>query len=203
MTPRDADALLYDLGGVILSIDFDRTFEHWSRHSGIPPSTIKARFRHDEDFHAHECGRLEGPEFYDWVRRTVGFRLDDATVLEGWLALLGDEIPETVDAIRRLDGRIPQYVFSNTNVEHEEVWSPRLRDALAPMQGVFTSCRIGLRKPNAEAFHHVAREMGVAPERILFFDDTLPNVEGARAAGLQAVHVRSPEDVVRAVRPWL
>ena len=203
MTPHDVDALLYDLGGVILEIDFDRTFDHWSRHSGIPAGTIKARFRHDEDFHAHECGALDAPAFFEWVRRTVGFSLDDRTILEGWLALLGTEIAPTVQAIRRLEGRIPQYVFSNTNVEHEEAWRPRLREALAPMKGVFTSCGIGLRKPNAEAFHHVAREMGGSPRRILFFDDTLHNVEGARAAGLQAVHVRSPEDVLRALRPWL
>jgi putative hydrolase of the HAD superfamily len=137
------------------------------------------------------------------VRRTVGFDLDDRTLQEGWIALLGSEIAPTVEAIRKLEGRIPQYVFSNTNVEHEDVWVPRLRRALAPMRGIFTSCRIGLRKPDAEAFHHVAREIGVPPRRILFFDDTPHNVEGARAAGLQAVHVRSPEDVLGAVRPWM
>jgi putative hydrolase of the HAD superfamily len=43
----------------------------------------------------------------------------------------------------------------------------------------------------------------VPPARILFFDDTLANVEGARLAGLQAVHVRGPDDVRNAVRPWL
>ena len=203
MTPHDVDVLLYDLGGVVLGIDFDRTFAHWSRHSGLPAETIKARFHHDAQFHAHECGRLDAPGFYDWVRRTVGFDLDDRTLQEGWIALLGSEIAPTVEAIRKLEGRIPQYVFSNTNVEHEDVWVPRLRQALAPMRGIFTSCRIGLRKPDAEAFHHVAREIGVPPRRILFFDDTPHNVEGARAAGLQAVHVRSPEDVLGAVRPWM
>jgi len=60
---------------------------------------------------------------------------------------------------------------------------------------VFTSCDIGLRKPEAAAFAHIVSEIGVPASRILFFDDTLENVEGARACGLQAVHVTSDETV--------
>ena len=55
-------------------------------------------------------------------------------------------------------------------------------------------------KPEREAFEHISREIGVAPGKILFFDDTLENVEGARKAGLQAVHVKSPQDVANALR---
>jgi putative hydrolase of the HAD superfamily len=40
-------------------------------------------------------------------------------------------------------------------------------------------------------------------DRVLFFDDLAENVEGARAAGMQAVQVRSPVDVAAALRPWL
>ena len=43
------------------------------------------------------------------------------------------------------------------------------------------------------------REIGVPAERILFFDDTLENVDGARACGLQALHVTSDKDVADAI----
>ncbi len=72
-----------------------------------------------------------------------------------------------------------------------------------PSARSFTSWELGLRKPERAAFERVAREIGVPMERILFFDDTESNVEGARRAGLAAVHVRSPVDVERALRPWL
>ena len=199
----DIDALLYDFGGVLIEVDFDRVFARWSELSGIPAAEVKARFKHDEHYDAHERGRLAAGPFYDWVRRTIGFRLTDAQVAEGWMRVLGPEIPGTVALVHRLQGRIPQYLFSNTNVEHHDVWAPRHAKALAPIDRAFISCDIGLRKPDREAFEFVAREIGVAPGRILFFDDTAPNIEGARAAGLQAVHVRSPEDVADAVRPWL
>ena len=64
---------------------------------------------------------------------------------------------------------------------------------------VFVSSEIGHRKPERSAFEFVARSVGVPIESILFFDDTLENVEGALAAGFQAVHVRGPADVKTAL----
>jgi 7-alpha-hydroxysteroid dehydrogenase len=50
---------------------------------------------------------------------------------------------------------------------------------------------------------HVAREIGVPLERLLFLDDTEANLEAARRLGVKTVLVRSPEDVSRALRPWM
>ena len=58
---------------------------------------------------------------------------------------------------------------------------------------------MGLRKPEPPAFEAIASEIGVPLERILFFDDTRVNVEGALAIGMQAVLVRSIADVEQAV----
>ena len=54
---------------------------------------------------------------------------------------------------------------------------------------------MGLRKPEAAAFAHTVKEIGISAQRILFFDDSLGHVEAARACGLQAVHVTSDETV--------
>jgi putative hydrolase of the HAD superfamily len=45
----------------------------------------------------------------------------------------------------------------------------------------------------------VVRAIGVAASRIIFFDDLAENIEGARARGLLAVHVTSPEAVAEAL----
>ena len=41
--------------------------------------------------------------------------------------------------------------------------------------------------------------IGLAPGSILFFDDLAENVEGARAAGMQAVQVHGIEDIRQAL----
>jgi putative hydrolase of the HAD superfamily len=58
---------------------------------------------------------------------------------------------------------------------------------------------MGLRKPERAAFEAISEAIGTPLSSVLFFDDTLKNVEAARAAGLPAVHVRSPVDVRQAL----
>jgi putative hydrolase of the HAD superfamily len=60
---------------------------------------------------------------------------------------------------------------------------------------VFNSARLGLAKPDTEAFRTVARLLDAPIERCLFIDDTRPNVEGARAAGMQAEAFVGVEDL--------
>ncbi|WP_245534381.1 HAD family hydrolase [Xylanimonas cellulosilytica] len=60
------------------------------------------------------------------------------------------------------------------------------------------SCELGVAKPEATFFVEAARRIGAAPETILFVDDSLANVEGARAAGMPAIHwtVRDGHDAL-------
>jgi putative hydrolase of the HAD superfamily len=62
---------------------------------------------------------------------------------------------------------------------------------------------MGLRKPDAEAFHHVLSRHGAEPSRTLFIDDSIQHVVGARAAGLQAEHLDLAHDnVIKLVHRW-
>jgi putative hydrolase of the HAD superfamily len=58
---------------------------------------------------------------------------------------------------------------------------------------------MGLRKPDASAYDHVVKRIGVPASRIVFFDDLAENIEGARAVGIHAVHVRSSSDIADAL----
>jgi glucose-1-phosphatase len=133
----------------------------------------------------------------------LGLDLDEAQWADGWARVLGPEIPATVVLLRELEPRVPMYLFSNTNPAHHRIWSVRNAQALKPMRRQFLSFELGRRKPERESFVRIGSELAMPLEHILFFDDSLPNVEGARASGMQAVHVRSPADVKRAVAPWL
>jgi putative hydrolase of the HAD superfamily len=64
---------------------------------------------------------------------------------------------------------------------------------------IFLSSSIGLRKPDSEAYRHVIAAIGAPAQRIVFFDDLIENIEGARACGLTAVHVTSADDVADAL----
>ena len=201
--PAAADALLFDFGGVLVGIDFDRVLRRWAGHARAPFERVKARFSHGPAYQAHERGEMDAREYYRALREELALDLTDEQLEDGWQQVFVAPIDPTLELLRHLEGRVPMHLMSNTNLAHYHVWSRRYARELAPLGRWFISHEMGMRKPEPEAFLQVARELRIAPGRILFFDDTEPNVEGARAVGLQAVCVRSPEDVRRALAPWL
>ncbi|MBQ0087364.1 MAG: HAD-IA family hydrolase [Bacteroidales bacterium] len=60
----------------------------------------------------------------------------------------------------------------------------------------FFSFRLKMLKPGREIFDEVVRRTGFLPEEILFVDDSIANVEGARAAGLNAVRYKKGDDIL-------
>ncbi len=194
--------LLFDLGGVIMSLHWERAFSHWAALSGVPAEVLRERYAFDPPYERHERGEIDEREYYRALGASLGIDIPDEAWAAGWETIFGDAVAPTVDLIERVKHRVPVYAFSNSNVAHQRIWSRRFADELAHFREVFVSSSLGLRKPERAAFEAVARAIGVAPREILFFDDTLENVHGAHAAGLAAVHVRSPEDVRDALLPW-
>lgn len=200
LSPGGADALLFDLGRVVIDIDFSKAVACWAEHAGCAPNQIVARFVHDETYHHHERGHVSDAAFFANLRGLLGISITDAQFLEGWNAIFVGEVPGIAPLLARASAKLPLYVFSNTNRPHVEYFSKQYADLLGHFRELYLSSSIGLRKPDAEAFDHVIASMGVPAERIVFFDDLAENIEGARARGLTAVHVTSPTDVGDALR---
>ena len=199
LVPGAADALLFDLGRVVLDIDFNRTLTCWAGHAGCEPSDIVGRFVRDEAYRHHEIGRISDQAYFDSLRASLGIGISDAQFLEGWNAIFAGEMPGIAPLLARAAGRLPLYAFSNTNAPHVEHFSKAYADLLGHFREVYLSSAIGLRKPDAAAYDHVVDAIGVPASRIVFFDDLAENVEGARARGLLAVHVGSSADVAAAL----
>jgi putative hydrolase of the HAD superfamily len=203
MHAEPVEALLFDLGGVLVEYDWERAFAHWGKRCGVPAARLRERFAVDAAFERYERGEASDAEYFAGLAAKLGVELGHDDLHAGWNCIFTGEVASTVALLRRIDPRMPLYVFSNTNAAHQSTWARDYARALEPFRHVFTSHEIGRRKPERAAFERVAAAIGAAPGRILFFDDVIENVQGARAAGMQAVHVRSPGDVARAVAPWV
>jgi epoxide hydrolase-like predicted phosphatase len=194
-SPEGVEALLFDLGGVVLGIDFNRVFARWAAYSGERIDTIQSRFSFDSFYERHERGEIQAQEYFASLRSSLGLHLSDNEFAAGWTAIYVGEIPAMAGLLRRLKDRVPIYALTNSNPTHQQVWAKDYADILSVFRKVFVSSEMGKRKPEPEAFAAIATDIGVPLDRILFFDDTLENVEGARAIGMQAVHVQSVADI--------
>jgi putative hydrolase of the HAD superfamily len=200
LSPGSADALLFDIGRVVLAIDFSKAITCWAGHAGCAPQAIVARYVQDEAYRLHEVGKISDEAYFESLRRSLGIAISDAQFLEGWNAIFAGEMPDIAELLPRAAKHVPLYAFSNTNRPHVEFFSKEYADLLGHFRELYLSSSIGLRKPDAEAFDHVVAAMGVPASRIVFFDDLAENVEGARERGLTAVHVTSPHDVGNALK---
>jgi glucose-1-phosphatase len=200
MPSSSADALLFDLGRVVIDIDFNRAFSRWAEHARCDQKLIRERFRYDDTaYKRHERGEIGSQEFFDNLRASLAIDISDAQLLDGWNSILVGEMPGVSELLAKAAGTFPLYAFTNSNREHEQYWSNQFSGILGNFKEVYVSSTIGLRKPEAEACDYVVRAIGVSADRIVFFDDSLENIEGARARGLQAVHIKSGADLADAL----
>lgn len=198
-TGGSVGALLFDVGGVLVDVDFRHAFRHWANAAGVPVEHIAGRFSQDAAYEAHERGEISGAEYFAALRRSLGIDLPDTTLHEGWCAIFGDVIPGVLPLLQQAAASTPVYLFSNTNALHYARWGSLYPELLVPVRQVFCSQELGLRKPSTAAFDKVCSLIGIAPERVAFFDDLPENVAGARAAGLAGYHVTTPDQTRRAV----
>jgi putative hydrolase of the HAD superfamily len=191
--------LLFDLGNVIINVDFAEAIKVWSAYAKVNPENLKSRFIFDASYERHERNELTGSEYFASLRRLLNVNLTDAQLEEGWNAIYKGEVPGIQTWLKQAKKSFQLYAFSNTNPLHWAYATEHYAEALRLFDKVFTSSELKKRKPSRESFEAVVTEIGVPAHEILFFDDLLENVTGARAAGVQAVQVTSVEDTKRAL----
>jgi putative hydrolase of the HAD superfamily len=189
------ELLLFDLGGVVIDIDFERIFKKWSVYSGLPMPEIKAAFRVDAAFEQHERGQIDSTEYYRYLCESIGMEMSFDQFSEGWNDIMVAPIDPTVNLLKHLSAHIPLYALSNANPLHKAYWENTYVDELVYFRQIFVSSDIGHRKPEPGAYLQVADELDVDLQNIVFFDDLADNVEAARNLGMQAVQVKSPADI--------
>lgn len=199
LSPGSADALLFDIGKVVLDIDFARVMRIWADHAGCQPAELTARFAVNDSFRHHETGKIDDAAFFGNLRQSLDIGISDEQFLEGWNAIFAGEMPGVAPLLSRAATRLPLYAFSNTNPAHVAHFTTAYADVLGHFREIYLSSTIGLRKPAAEAYHHVVSAIGAPASRIVFFDDSADNIAGARAYGLTAIQVKSSDDVARAL----
>src|SRR6201994_2512714 len=147
LSPGDADALLFDLGRVVIDIDFTKVLACWAGHAGCEAADIAARFSADETYSHHERGTISDEAFFDSLRGKLGLGITDEQFLEGWNATFVCEMEGISALLARSSRHLPLYAFSNTNRAHVETFTRTYADVLKHFREIYLSSSIGMRKP--------------------------------------------------------
>ena len=194
-TVNQEKILLFDLGGVLIDIDFKPVFAQLETMSNLSIDEIKARFQMDEMYKRHETGQVSWSQYAEHLRSSFSLVACDSEIVNAWNAIFKGEITQTVCAIESITDKIRCFMFSNTNPTHQQFWLTNYPDVVNLFEQVFVSSELGLRKPDAASFKAVSQIVKCDLENFIFFDDTAENIKAAANLGMKAVLVSHPEDV--------
>lgn len=189
---------IFDLGNVIVDIDFKRVLGVWSKLSGTPLAVLTERFTMGEVFQQHERGEITDEEFAARLCEEMGIALSFEQFATGWQAVFVALRPEVITLMQQLrnDGH-RVVVLSNTNRLHCHYWPQHYPEVAAAADHLYLSQDIGLRKPDPAIYQYVLQAEKTTADQAVFFDDHPGNVAAAEALGIKAVHV-TDRDVVPA-----
>jgi putative hydrolase of the HAD superfamily len=187
------DAILFDVGGVLLTNGWD----HAERAAAVEHFHLDAEdleARHLAIFAAWERDAIGLDEYLDEAvfykprpfsrDEFFNFVLHQSRELEGGGLRILDEIAASdkcvVGALNNEARATNDYRFNTFG----------LRDRF---QVAFSSCYVGLRKPDPAIYRRALDILGRPAGRVLFIDDRQQNVDGAAAAGMKAIRFRGAE----------
>ena len=192
--------LLFDFGGVIIDIDYDRTPAAFRRLSRAGSTVEYSQANQAELFDQFEMGQISPADFRNGLRARYELDATDAQIDAAWHALLLDVPAERLALLGELRRQGHQTaLLSNTNQLHIAEINRRLarqygfKNGIADcLDRVFYSQEVGLRKPGEEIFRHALREMNWQPAETLFIEDSPQHIATARRLGLRVLHLAPP-----------
>lgn len=196
VSPESVEALVFDLGGVLLDVQLQRTLRAFEALDIRGLGAAEVIDGNRACFRDLELGLISQEEFAEAVRRTFPAvaAIPDEQLLEAWNAMLMPFDAQRVELLRELGKRCPVYLLSNTNLPHRIRFRESFRERFGgSFDELFVRCfysdELHLRKPDPEIYRSVARQIGTPPGKLLFIDDNAANVSAARGEGWQACHL--------------
>lgn len=194
--------IIFDLGGVIMDLSLDHTFQSFAELSGRDKAHVKERF-HNSGFEDYERGLISDEAFRAFVRETLAIQASDAQLDESWNAMLRGISKAKLDLLLNLKNKYSVFLLSNTNNIHLNF----VNSAVLPRTGgtnnldhyfhrAYYSHIMKMRKPDAEIYEQVLKESRLDPAQTLFLDDNADNIAGAKSVGIQTVQVISPDMIL-------
>jgi putative hydrolase of the HAD superfamily len=184
--------VIFDLGGVIINLDTNRTIREFNRISQIPFEKLYSQAKQEEIFDLLDRGKISTSDFLNELKRQIRYPGPIKDLLLAWNAMLLDVPEERLDVLVEMKHNYNTYLLSNTCEAHIEAFETELhiehgiRNFNDYFDKVYYSCRVGLRKPNKDIFELVLNENGLKAEETVFIDDSPQHVKAAGELGINA-----------------
>jgi putative hydrolase of the HAD superfamily len=193
--------IIFDLGGVIINLDINKTIAEFNKLSYMPFEAIYTQAGQSELFDSFDKGQISTEEFFEELRKQIRYTGPDMELLRAWNAMLLDIPEKRLDVLVTMKQNYNTFLLSNTcephiaAFEHDLYLKHGVKNFNDYFDEVYYSCRVGMRKPNKEIFEFVLETNNLKPEETVFIDDSLQHVKGAGECGISAFLLPKGEEI--------
>ncbi len=193
--------IFFDVGGVCLTNGWD----HISREKSTVRFSLdyeEMENRHKPVFKKFERGKLTLDEYLDQVVffKNRSFSRQDFT---DFMYSQSQPFHSTIKLLDKLSSG-NRYKLATLNNESRELNRYRINKFGLEkyFECFFSSCYLGVRKPEPEIFYRALHILHKKPGECLFIDDREENYQAARATGMNAVLLENPEDLKQKLKEY-
>jgi putative hydrolase of the HAD superfamily len=196
------DAIIFDLGGVILNLDFDLTINAFKELGGDNFDLLFTKAYQDKIFDKFETGQINSKEFVQYMLDFLPDEVKRGLIYDAWNAMLLDLPHHRIDFLNEIKQTHRIFLLSNTNEIHYKEFSKRTQEVYGNsklleeiFEKAYFSHLLKKRKPNADAFQVIIDNHNLEVGKTVFIDDSIQHIEGAKKVGLLTYHLVN-EDII-------
>ncbi len=193
--------IIFDLGGVIINIDYQCTIATF-RQIGLDNfDKIYSQLHQTSLFDKYDKGLIAPNEFRKGLLQAAHIEIGDDVFDNAWNAMLLNLPEENIVLLKNLKSHFNTILLSNTNEIHLRYFfgylyeNHGIPDFSSLFHKTYYSCRIQMRKPDEEIYIKVLNENGFKASQTLFIDDTLININEAEKLGIQCYFMQKEDSL--------
>jgi HAD superfamily hydrolase (TIGR01509 family) len=184
-------AIFFDLGGVLVRTEDREPRRSWERRFGLPEWGLAKIVFDNPVSRQASLGRASVADVWAEVARQLSLSPDEIKALRDDFFRGDVWDADLLGLIRALRPRFKTGVISNAWPDVRQMTQSHVNSDTFDV--ILFSAEEGVEKPDPEIYRRALARLQIAdPAEAAFVDDTLANVEGARALGMHGIHFTDP-----------
>jgi len=197
---KNIKAIIFDLGGVILNIDYDLTIKEFEKLGVLNSTSYYSKNEQKKIFNDLEIGKISEKEFINAVKLKTN-NANENQIKHAWNKMLLNLPLEKLIFIKSIMCNYQTFLLSNTNSIHISCFKNSLSETEwklfeSAFNKIYFSYKIGMRKPSVKIFEYVLKENYLKAKNVLFIDDSIQHINAAQKIGIVTHHLKDSEDLI-------
>ena len=202
---KKIDNIIFDLGNVILDIDYQSTIKAFEKIGIENASILYSKSSQTKIFDQLETGKIAKEDFILEIQNITP-KASKSEIINAWNEIIKDLPESRIDILKNLKDKFSIFLLSNTNSIHidyivKKIGGGKYDKFYNLFDKVYYSHEVKLRKPDPNIFKLVINENNLKIKNTLFIDDSIQHINSAKKLGLQSYHLNNSIESLETIFP--